>query len=256
MTDTHTHLYMPDAYPDGGVEAVENAIATGVCHMVFPCVTLDSLAPMMSLSERFPDNIRLAIGLHPTEIDSDWESQLDRMEAMLPGDFSAVGEVGIDLYHDSSRREEQKEAFSRQIKWAQQYNLPVIIHCRDGIDDTLEILSKVEGEMPVLIFHSFTGGVEEVRRIREICDPWFGINGVVTFKNAPLLREALPEIGIERILLETDAPWLSPAPHRGKRNESSRIPYIRDKVAETLGLSPEEVERTTDASASKIFGFP
>lgn len=255
MTDTHTHLYMADAYPDGGKEAVENAVKAGVTALVFPCVTLESLEGMRFLHECFPENTRLAIGLHPTEVGDDAEEQLQRMEAMLPGDFAAVGEVGIDLYHDASRREQQKKVFARQIKWAQKYDLPVIIHCRDGLDDTLEVLSSVEGKHPVLIFHSFTGGIEDVKRIREVCDPWFGINGVVTFKNAPLLREALPEIGIERILLETDAPWLSPAPMRGQRNESSRIPYIRDKVAEVLDISPQEAERVTDESAHKIFGF-
>lgn len=245
---------MPDAYEDGGVEAVKNAIEAGVTHMVFPCVTLDSLADMRRLHELFPRNTRLAVGLHPTEVGDDWQKVLDKMEAMLPGDFVAIGEVGIDLYHDSTHREEQKEAFRRQLKWAQQYGLPVIVHCRDGLEDTLDVIGNLPGELPPLIFHSFTGGPEEVRRIREVCDPWFGINGVVTFKNAPLLRDALPVIGLDRILLETDAPWLSPAPKRGQRNESSRIPYIRDKVAEVLGLTPEEVETVTDASADRVLG--
>ena len=256
MTDTHTHLYMHDAYPDGGTGAVERAIEAGVAKMVFPCVTIESLEPMRRLNSRFPENTRMALGLHPTEVGEDWSEQLDMMEKMLPGDFAAIGEVGIDLYHDATRREEQKQAFARQLQWAAKFDLPVIIHCREGLDDTLEILEAYEGSLPILIFHSFTGGPEEVRRIRKVCDPWFGINGVVTFKNAPLLREALPEIGIERILLETDAPWLSPAPKRGQLNESSRIPYIRDKVAETLGLTPEEVECVTDVNAAKIFNFP
>lgn len=255
MTDTHTHLYMPDAYPDGGVEAVENAIKAGVSQLVFPCVTLESLPEMRRLHNAFPENTRLSLGLHPTEVYDNWSNVLDKMEEMLPGDFAAIGEVGIDLYHDASRREEQKLAFARQIKWALKFDLPVIIHCRDGLDDTLEVLGKFKGKLPKLIFHSFTGSKADVVRIREICDPWFGINGVVTFKNAPELREALPEIGLDRILLETDAPWLSPAPKRGQRNESSRIPYIRDKVAEVLEISPELVERTTDASAASLFKF-
>ena len=261
MTDTHTHLYMPDAYEDGGVEAVGNAIEAGVTQMIFPCVTLDSLPDMRRLHSLFPQNTALALGLHPTEVGSDWEQVLDEMETMLPGDFVAIGEVGIDLYHDASHREEQKKAFARQIGWAAAHNLPLIIHCRDGLDDTLEVIREARlqpsatesASLPKLIFHSFTGGPDEVRRIREVCDPWFGINGVVTFKNAPLLREALPEIGIDRILLETDAPWLSPAPKRGQRNESSRIPYIRDKVAEVLGVTPETVEAVTDASARSLF---
>ncbi len=255
MTDTHTHLYMADAYPDGCVQAVERAIAAGVTHLVFPGVDMDSQTPMRELHERFPHNTHIALGLHPTELGENWEDTLDRMEAMLPGDFSAIGEVGIDLYHDSSMRAAQKKALARQLGWARQYGLPVIIHCREGLDDTIDIIKESGDDLPPLIFHSFTGTVDDVRRIREVCDPWFGINGVVTFKNAPLLREALPEIGIDRILLETDSPWLSPAPRRGERNESARIPLIRDCVAATLGITAEEVEKTTDRSAARLFGF-
>lgn len=266
MTDTHSHIYMPDAFEDGGVEAMLSAMRAGVNRVVFPCVTIDSLVPMRHLHEQFPMESRLAIGLHPTEVGEDWREQLDKMEALLPGDFSAIGEVGIDLYHDATMRAEQKEAFARQLKWASKYSLPVIIHCRNGLDDTLEVLSTAEKELPVLIFHSFTGDVEDVRRIRKVCDPWFGINGVVTFKNAPALRAALPEIGLDRILLETDAPWLAPVPNRGKRNESAYIPHIRNCVAEVLAkagvvsaqgapVDAEIVEEVTDASAVRIFGF-
>lgn len=266
MTDTHSHIYMPDAFEDGGVEAMLAAIRAGVSRVVFPCVTIDSLTPMRDLHHQFPAETRLALGLHPTEVGPEWRRQLDQMEALLPGDFSAIGEVGIDLYHDASMRAEQKEAFARQLTWASKYSLPVIIHCRDGLDDTLEILSASEKELPVLIFHSFTGTVDDVRRIREVCDPWFGINGVVTFKNAPALRAALPEIGLDRILLETDAPWLAPVPNRGKRNESAFIPHIRNCVADVLRnagvvtaegmpVTAEAVEEVTDASATRIFGF-
>jgi TatD DNase family protein len=244
---------MPDAYPDGGVGAVTRAIEAGVTRLVFPCVNLGSLPDMRRLHEEFPENTRLALGLHPTDLSADWQSDLDKMEAMLPGDFAAIGEVGIDLYHDASMREEQRVAFARQIGWAQRFGLPVIIHCREGLDDTLRVLSGTEGKLPPLVFHSFTGTADDVRRIRTVCDPWFGINGVVTFKNAPLLREALPEIGLDRILLETDSPWLSPAPKRGQTNESARIPYIRDCVATTLGVTPEEVERVTDEAAEQLF---
>ena len=255
MTDTHTHLYMPDAYPDGGVEAVTRAIGAGVTQLVFPCVTLDSLPDMRSLRDRFPSETRLALGLHPTEVGDDWSLVLDLMEEMLPGDFAAIGEVGVDLYHDGSMREAQLRAFDRQLGWAEKFGLPVIIRCREALDETLSVLEGHARHLPELIFHSFTGTEEDVTRIRSICDPWFGINGVVTFKNAPGLRAALPAIGLDRMLLETDSPWLSPAPLRGRQNESARIPYIRDCVAATLGVTPEEVEQVTDRSASRIFGF-
>lgn len=259
MTDTHAHLYMPDAYDDGGVQAVADAIAAGVTRIVFPCVNADSLPDMHRLHNLYPDNTVLAIGLHPTDLGEDWRETLLGMEQQLPGEFKAVGEVGIDHYHDdpgadpAKLRSDQMEAFRIQLGWAQRYGLPVIIHCREGLDDTLEVLGSLPGVMPELIFHSFTGTADDVRRIREVCAPWFGINGVVTFKNALALREAMPVIGLERMLLETDAPWLSPAPMRGQRNESARIPYIRDCIAATLGVTPGEVERVTDANAARLF---
>lgn len=253
MTDTHTHLYMADAYEGDCVGAIDRAIAAGVDRMVFPCVDIRSIEPMRELASRYPDNIRLALGLHPTELGDNWISDIETMERMLPGEFAAVGEIGIDLYHDSSGLGRQREAFARQLSWARRYSLPVIIHCREGLEDTLDVIRRTGSENLRLIFHSFTGTAKDVARIREVCDPWFGINGVVTFKNAPALREALPHIGIDRILLETDSPWLSPAPKRGQRNESSRIPLIRDCVAATLGISPGEVERVTDESADALF---
>lgn len=246
---------MTDAYADGCDAAVERAVAAGVGRLVFPGVCMESLEQMQELHRKFPDNTVIALGLHPTELDDDWSETLDRMEKLLPGEFRAIGETGIDLYHDTSRREEQRQAFGRQLEWARRYRLPVIIHCREGLDDTLDIISAAGDGLPPLIFHSFTGTADDVRRIRGVCDPWFGINGVVTFKNAPALREALPEIGLDRILLETDSPWLSPAPHRGERNESARIPLIRDCVAATLGITPEEIEAATDHSAARLFGF-
>ncbi len=255
MTDTHTHLYM-EAFAGEESAAVERAISAGVKRLVFPGVSPESNDAMIALHRLFPESTRIAIGLHPTEVGEDWRTVLDEMEKQLPsGDFSAIGEVGIDLHWDASNVESQKAAFARQLKWAQKYNLPLIIHCRDGVDETLDVIRNAEGELPVLIFHSFTSDVNDVRKIREVCDPYFGINGVVTFKNAAPLREALPEIGIEKIVLETDAPYLAPTPHRGSRNESRYIPLIRDCVAVTLGLSPGEVERVTDDNADKIFNF-
>ena len=259
MTDTHTHIYMSDF--DGETpDPVLRAMDAGVTRMVFPCVDMASLDPMSALAASYPENVRMGIGLHPTEVKEDYREVLDRLEHTLrdtPGRFAAIGEVGIDMYWDKSRREEQREAFARQLGWAREFSLPVIIHCREGLDDTLDILrrSRKEGTLPPLVFHSFTGSEADVRRIREVCDPWFGINGVVTFKNAPLLRDALPSIGVGLILLETDAPWLAPVPKRGGRNESAYIPYIRDRIAEVLSISPGDVERATDESAARLFRF-
>ncbi|MDE5807384.1 MAG: TatD family hydrolase [Muribaculaceae bacterium] len=256
MTDTHTHLYMGD-FEDGGAKAVERAINAGVGMMIFPCVDSSSIEPMTALHHRFPENTRIGIGLHPTELGEDWEATLDSMERDLEGNpeiYSAIGETGIDLYWDATNAEAQKKAFARQYEWASLYNLPLIIHCREGLDEVLEAISSFDGsKRPEMIFHSFTYGPEEVRKIREICDPWFGINGVATFKNAANVREAVKEIGIDRIVLETDSPYLAPVPFRGKQNESAYIISVCRKVGEVLGLSSEDVERLTDANAKKIF---
>ncbi len=255
MTDTHTHLYMEDF--DGEKEdAVRRAIDAGVGMMIFPAVSHESNRDMISLAEKFPQNTRFCVGLHPTELGEAWRSDLDCIEMMLNDPrVVAIGETGIDLHWDKSNLKSQQEAFARQLTWAADHNLPLIIHCRDGVEETLEVIGKFNGKLPVMIFHSFTSGISDVRRIREVCDPYFGINGVVTFKNAESLREALPEIGIERIVLETDAPYLSPVPYRGTRNESRHIPIICNKVAEVLGISTEEAEHITDRNAAMIFGF-
>lgn len=254
MTDTHTHLYLRQ-FENGGVEAVERALKAGVTHMILPNVDYETIEPMKNLHSLFPENTSMAIGLHPTDIMTEWEDFLIKVEEEAKtGEYRAIGEVGIDLYWDKSNLELQKEVFSRQLKIAEKYGLPVIIHSRDAFDETLEVIGKVKPTVP-LIFHSFTGGIREVRKIREICDPYFGINGVSTYKNAPELRESLPEIGIERIVLETDSPYLSPVPHRGKRNESSYIPLILGQVAQSLGIPERDAERATDQNARKIFGI-
>ncbi len=256
MTDTHTHIYIPDSGEDPKA-ILERALAAGVGRMVFPNIDAASVGPIRELHSAYPARTKIAMGLHPTELGDDWSETVDRMERILDEEgWDAVGEIGIDLYWDASGAERQVEAFSRQVDIAIARRLPVIIHCREGLDLTLEVLSSKRRDLlPPLIFHSFTAGPEEVRGIRKVCDPWFGINGVVTFRNAKPLREALPEIGLDRIVLETDSPWLAPVPYRGRRNESSYLPYIRDCVASVLGEEAENVERITDMNAEKIFGF-
>ena len=209
----------------------------------------------MALHHRFPDHTSVAMGLHPTEVGDDWETVVDDMERLLDdGGFVAVGEVGIDLYWEKDRKAEQMQAFARQLRIASRLNLPVIIHCREALEETLQVISEVHPDVP-LIFHSFTGSPDDVRRIREVCDPMFGINGVVTFKNAKEIREALPLIGLDHILLETDAPYLAPVPFRGRRNEPAYVTHTCAKIAEVIGVSPEEVEKATDMNAKKLFGI-
>ncbi len=254
MIDTHTHPYLPE-FSNGGADAVSRALAAGVSHMILPNVDADSVVPMKELHARFPQSTSMALGLHPTEVRPGWEQIVASMEESLrAGGFVAAGEGGIDLYWDKTYRELQIEAFKRQISIADSLLLPVIIHCRDGLD---EVLGAIRATAPKvrLVFHSFTGSPEDVRRIREVCDPMFGINGVLTFKNAAPLREALKEIGPARLLLETDAPYLAPVPYRGRRNEPAYIMSTLQKAAETLSLPASELERMVDENAKATFGI-
>jgi len=251
--DTHTHLYLPD-FENGGADAVRRAVAAGVERMVLPNVDVAGIGPMRSLAAMFPGNISMAMGLHPTEAGGDFEAGLSAVEAEFRAhrsDYCAVGEVGIDLYWDKTFRDAQMQAFERQCQWAVGEDLPVIIHCRDGLDETLEVLSGLPVR-PACVFHSFGGTSGDVERIRRVGDFYFGVNGIVTFKNSRL-REVLRDIGAERILLETDSPYLTPVPHRGQRNESAYIPHIAACVAGALGVSMDEVAEVTSASACDFF---
>ena len=252
MIDTHSHIYFPE-FEEEISNLLKRCKDAGVSDFILPNVDAQSLPQVKKLHSLYPEVMHMAIGLHPTEIKDDWENFLHIVEKELStGNYVAVGEIGVDLYWDKTKIEEQKKAFAQQLQLAQKYNLPVIIHSRDAFEETMEVIEKTKPTVP-LIFHSFTGDIADVERIRKGCDPYFGINGVVTYKNAPKLREALALIGIDKIILETDSPYLTPIPHRGKRNESSYLPFIRDKIAETLEIPPQEVERITDQTARKVF---
>lgn len=254
MIDTHTHPYLEE-FEDGGITAVDRALSAGVSHMILPNVGRESVLPMESLHAHYPKDTSMAMGLHPTEVRAGWETTVDEFEkALMTGRFVAVGEVGIDLYWDKTHREEQNKAFRRQLEIAHRLRLPVIIHCRDGLDDVLKQIAIVRPEV-TLVFHSFTGSADEVRRIREVCDPMFGINGVSTYKNARPLHEAIPTIGLDRILLETDAPYLSPVPYRGRRNEPAYVAEVCRRVGALIGATPENVERITDQNAKNTFSL-
>lgn len=256
MIDTHTHLYLEE-FADDSAAAVQRAIDAGVDKMVFPNVGIDTLRPMKSLHRLFADASRMAIGLHPTEMAANWKDVLSEVEKEIPAEkWVAIGEVGIDLYWDKTFRDAQMEAFDIQLGWAERLMLPVIIHCREGLDETLEVIAGHHDLLERrLVFHSFTGSWKDVERIRKIADPYFGINGVATFKNAQSVRDAIPAVTLERILLETDSPYLAPVPYRGRRNESCYLPAICAKVAEVLSVEPAKVECATDAAAMPLFGF-
>lgn len=254
MIDTHTHLYLEEFAPDYRA-AVDRAVAAGVEKMIFPNVDRTTLEPMRQLHALYPGNTFMAIGHHPTEVNADRvDTQLQYVVdelAMRPNDYVAIGEIGIDLYWDKQYRERQMEVLERQMAIAADHSLPVIIHCREGLDEVLEVIDGLE-LVPQGVFHSFGGTAEDVERIRRRGDFYFGINGIVTFKNSKL-REVLPEIGIERLLLETDSPYLAPVPNRGKRNESAFIIHTAGHIAATLGVSAQTLDSVTTASACRLF---
>ena len=254
MIDTHTHLYFPD-FGEELPSIMDNCKKIGVDHLILPNVDEQSIEPMKLLHSLYPEVTSMAMGLHPSEVDENWKNVFKLMEKELSSNkYKGIGEVGIDLYWDQSKLDLQKEAFEFQLNLAVETHLPVIIHSRSAFEETMNIIEKVQPDVP-LIFHSFTGGVDDIKRIREGANPYFGINGVITFKNAQPLRDALPLMGTDKILLETDSPFLSPVPHRGKRNESSYLPYIRDKIAEVLNLDPQKIEKITDQNARTVFSI-
>lgn len=256
MIDTHTHLYLGEEFGCDAETVVERALNVGVWHLVFPNVDVSTVEPMIKLHSKFPDSTSVAMGLHPTEITDNWQTDLDLIRKSMSAErIVAIGEVGIDLYWDSTYRNEQMRALDFQFHIAEEQNLPVIIHCREGLDEVLEVMRYYEGKLPQCVFHSFTGCVKDVEKIRELGDFYFGINGVVTFKNANSLREAVLQIGLNRLMLETDSPYLAPVPFRGKRNESANLPIVAGKIAEVLGVTVNEVEQVTDTNAIRFFNL-
>lgn len=254
MIDTHSHLYLEEFDADR-TEAMQRAEKAGIHTLVLPNVDLDTVEPMFRLCDNYPQRCHMAMGLHPTSVNAGFRTHLEQIKRLLDSrKFVAVGEVGIDLYWDCSFKEQQMEAFDTQLQWAEQRKLPVIIHCREGLETVADVFRNYSGQLPACVFHSFGGTRGDVDAIRSFGDFYFGINGVVTFKNSKL-AEVLPYIGIDRILLETDCPYLTPVPYRGKRNESSYIPFIAGKIADTLGISVDAVSLATDRNACSFFNI-
>ena len=259
--DTHTHLYMPeysvDGQPDGSYEgqcaAVDRAVEAGVQMMLFPNVNVATIEPMKAVHALRQESTALAMGLHPTELDDNWREELAIIKNELysaPELYKGVGEIGIDLYWERKFEREQMEALDMQLAWASELGLPVIIHCREGLSQTLEVLQGHD-EVPA-VFHCFGGCADDVEQIRRTGDYYFGIGGIVTFKNSGL-RSVLPHIGIERVLTETDAPYLAPLPNRGKRNESAYIPFILNTMAAALDVDTASLEAVTVQNANNLF---
>ncbi len=251
--DTHTHLYLKE-FEEDREEVIRRAKNVGVKYFFLPNIDSGSIEAMYNLHNAYPENCFAMMGLHPTSVKGNFEEELAIVERELRGGtYIAVGEVGIDLYWDKTYRTQQYEAFHRQIEWALEMNLPLIIHSRESFNEIMEVLGRFKGKPLKGIFHCFSGTAEQAKQITDR-GFYLGIGGVLTFKNSKL-SDSLRDIPVENILLETDAPFLAPVPHRGKRNESAYIPLIAQKLAEIKGMSTAEVAEITTASALKLFAI-
>lgn len=255
MIDSHTHLYLREYFPDGGFEATRRALDAGVNHLVLPNIDLESATPLLELHREFPHNTYVAAGLHPTEIDSDWKKELKEiMNLFSDVSLAAIGEVGVDLHWDKTNISAQLDAFGEQVQMAVEKNIPVIVHSRDAFEETYRIVSEFEREQPRFVFHSYPYGCREAEKLLEkFPEALFGFNGVITFKNAASTREAAAFVGTERILSETDSPFLTPVPYRGQTNESSYIPFIVRGIADATGVSMEEAVETINSNFKEKF---
>jgi len=252
LTDTHTHLYSEQFDEDRGVIMLR-AREAGVSRFFIPAIDSSYNQRMFELEERFPDEVFLMMGLHPTSVQANYKQELARVREWIDKrDFYAIGEIGIDLYWDQSFLKQQQEAFRTQIQWAKEKGWPIVIHCRDAFDEIFEILELEKGEDLKGIFHCFTGTIEQAHQAISY-NMKLGIGGVATFKNGKI-NKFLDQISLEHIVLETDSPYLAPTPYRGKRNESSYLTYVVDKLVDIYGKSFEEIAQTTTQNSKDVFG--
>lgn len=249
--DTHAHVYAEEFSQDRQ-DMLRRSLDVQVKKIFMPNVDHTTIDAMLDVESRSSGQCIAMMGLHPCSVKKDFERELYIVEDWLSKrKFAAVGEMGTDLYWDKTYWEEQKEAFRIQVGWAKKHKLPVVIHCRESIDETIALVEELQDGNLSGIFHCFGGTVEQAEKITKL-NFLVGIGGVVTFKKAGL-DMVLPKISMENIVLETDSPYLAPVPHRGKRNESSYIPLIAARVAEIMKVDVLEVQRQTTKNAMKLF---
>ena len=253
LTDTHTHLYS-DAFDADREAMMQRAISAGISRFFIPAIDSGYTEAMYQLEKDFPEHVYLMMGLHPTSVKDNYKEELAHVKAQFAlRKFYAVGEIGIDLYWNTSTLEIQKQAFKEQIQLAKKYKLPIVIHCRDAFDEIFEVLETEKDDALFGIFHCFTGTLEQAKSAIGF-NMKLGIGGVVTFKNGKI-DQFLSQIDLKHIVLETDAPYLSPVPYRGKRNESSYLSLVCKKVAEVYSIPEEEVARITTENSKAVFGI-
>lgn len=253
LTDTHTHLYSEEFAADRDA-MIQRAIDAGVKRFFVPSIDSTYTEAMYELEAKYPDNIYLMMGLHPTYVKENYLEELAHVEQELSKrKFAAIGEIGIDLYWDKSTLAQQQHAFNHQIQLAKKYSLPINIHCRDAFDEVFEVLESEKGDNLYGIFHCFTGDFEQAQQAIGY-NMKLGIGGVATFKNGKI-DQFLKDIDLKHIVLETDSPYLAPVPHRGKRNESSYTPLVAEKLAGLYGMPVAEIAALTTQNSKEVFGI-
>ncbi len=253
ITDTHIHLYS-EAFDEDRNEVIQRAISHGVERFFIPAIDSSYTQAMYNLENSYPKNVFLMTGLHPTHVKEDYLDELRHVEqTLLSRSFYAIGEIGIDLYWDKTYLKEQRMAFKTQIQWAKKYDLPIVIHCREAFEEIFEVLEEEKDDKLFGIFHCFTGTKEQAERAIGF-NMKLGIGGVVTFKNGKI-DTFLKKIDLSHIVLETDAPYLAPVPHRGKRNEAGYILNVLNKLAEVYELDINTIAEVTTLNSKEVFGI-
>ena len=253
FTDTHTHIY-DEAFAGEEDLVIERALEAGVSKMILPDIDSQTRQTMFDLADRHPGVLFPCLGLHPTSVDARWQEEMSLLEKYADKKIWAIGEIGMDCYWSREFVREQEEVFRTQLEMAASRSLPVIIHSRESTELIINILKDCRNLNVRGVFHAFSGSLETFRELQRIGDWYIGIGGVLTYKKASI-AETVKEIPLERILLETDSPYLTPVPYRGRRNESAYVPHIASRLAELTGRDVEEIAATTTDNATKLFGI-
>ncbi|RKR85507.1 TatD DNase family protein [Mucilaginibacter gracilis] len=252
LTDTHTHLYYENDI-EKRQALMQRCLEKNISRLFLPNVDLSSVTQVFDLADAYPQNCFAMLGLHPCDVKEGWETQLDAIIAAGNGKkIYAIGEIGIDLYWDKTTLAQQQAAFKKQINWAKQLDLPIVIHCRNAFDEVFAVLQEENDEKLRGIFHCFSGTLQQAQQVIAL-GFYLGIGGVVTYKNAGL-DKIVEQIDLKDMVLETDSPYLTPVPNRGRPNESSYLVYIAQKIADLHQVSVETVAAITTENSVKIFG--
>lgn len=269
IVDTHTHLD-GEEFDEDRAEVIMRAKEAGVGMVFLPAIDVKTSEAVLKLSHEYPGYAYPMIGLHPEEVKADWKEQLKKIEAILDShltavdgldgikyksDYIAIGEIGLDFYWSREFEKEQLEAFEKQVEWSYETGLPLMIHCRKAQNEMLHILRKWKDKLPGGVFHCFTGNQQEAKELLEYDNFVLGIGGVSTFKSSHLPEDLPAAVPLERIVLETDSPYMAPVPYRGKRNESAFVVQVMKTLATAYGVSEEEVAKVTNQNVERVFGI-